>query len=98
MCVDTVSRSLACTLSPWPQLTQIAPDPINFQLQTIATRQDCPLLPLIFILSLESLLCAIWASQSTLGVSHKVAAYTVNLQFFLSFPHMSVPNLLAELY
>lgn len=63
------------------------------------TRQGCPLSPLLFILSLEPFIRLINANTDIRGFqirdcTYKVAAYADDLLFFLSQPHVSIPNLL----
>lgn len=64
---------------------------------TNGTRQGCPLSPLLFILSLEPFLRMINADSSIGGFSvasreFKVAAYVDDLLFFLTKPHVTLPN------
>lgn len=66
------------------------------------TRQGCPLSPLIFILTLEPLLCKIRANQHIKGFrkisgAHKVTAFADDLIFFLADPITSLPVLLHSL-
>lgn len=63
------------------------------------TRQGCPLSPLLFILSLEPFIRQINANSSVRGFQvgereFKVAAYADNLLFFISRPHITLPNLM----
>lgn len=68
---------------------------------TNGTRQGCPLSPLLFILSLELFIRIINSDKSILGfeVSGReftIAAYADDLQFFLTKPHTTIPNLVKE--
>lgn len=66
------------------------------------TRQGCPLSPLIFILTMESLLCTVRANPDIHGIEvgpmdHKVAAYADDLLFFITQPLVTVAVLVEEL-
>lgn len=65
------------------------------------TRQGCPLSPLLFILSLEPFIRKVNKNQSISGFeianrTYKTAAYADDLLFFLTKPHITIPNLLDE--
>lgn len=67
------------------------------------TWQGYPLSPITFILTLEPFLRTIRSHQDIKGVhtkggEHKLAAYADNLIFFVTFPLISLPNLMAELH
>lgn len=62
------------------------------------THQGCPLSPLLFILTLEPLIHTINITPSIQGflvedVNYKCAAYAGDLLFFITQPHVSMPNL-----
>lgn len=66
------------------------------------TRQGCPLLPLIFVLTQEPLLCHVRANTDIKGLevgrdSRKVTAYADDLMFFITLPETTLPVLLQEL-
>ncbi|KAM9296692.1 proton channel OTOP3-like [Gastrophryne carolinensis] len=66
------------------------------------TRQGCPLTPLIFFLTFEPFLCRVRVNPDVKGVAnasghYKVAAYADNLIFCLSYPEVTLPNLMKEL-
>lgn len=70
---------------------------------TNGTRQGCPLLSLIFILTLEPFLCTVRLDPSVAGLRkasgvHKVDAFADDLNFFLTDPLMSLPNLLHSFW
>lgn len=65
------------------------------------TRQGCPLLPLLFTLSLESFLCHVRLNPDIIGITvvklqYKVSAYADDLMFSLTKPAISLPNLMWE--
>lgn len=64
------------------------------------TRQDCPLSPILFIISLEPFLRMVRRNRDidiVIGrVEHKISAYADNLLFSFSNPKISMPNLLKE--
>lgn len=62
------------------------------------TRQGCPLSPLLFILTLELLIRMVNNSPSIQGFqvgtkTYKTVAYADKLLFFITQPHISLPNL-----
>lgn len=66
------------------------------------TRQACPLSPQTFALSLEPLLNRVRQNPDIQGVRvgqciHKVAEYADDLLFSMSYPHISLPNLVGEI-
>lgn len=65
------------------------------------TRQGCPLLPLLFALSLEPFLCTVSLNTDIQGLhardsQGKVSAYVDDLLFSLTNPTISLPNLMKE--
>lgn len=65
------------------------------------TRQGCPLSPLLFILSLEPFIRQTNLNPSVKGWlvgdrEFKIAAYADDLLFFVSGPHITLPNLMKE--
>lgn len=59
---------------------------------------DCPLSPLLFILTLEPFLRMVNADPSIQGMdvrdnTYKVAAYADDLLFFITSPYTTIPNL-----
>lgn len=66
------------------------------------TRQVCPLSPLLYILTLELLLCCIRANTDIKGIrirdrEFKIAALADDILLFLASPLTSLPNLLQIL-
>ena len=64
-----------------------------------STRQGCPVSPLIFILALEPLACAIRANQNITGINlsgydFKASLYADDILLTLSHPLQSIPHLL----
>lgn len=65
------------------------------------TRQRCPLLPLLFILSLEPFIRKVNHNPDIKGFNinskaYKTTAYVDDLLFFLTGPHISILNLVKE--
>lgn len=64
------------------------------------TRQGCPLSPLLFTITMEPFLLTIRGHPDILGLSlptlhsQKIAAYADSLLFFITRPHVTLPNLL----
>lgn len=66
------------------------------------TRQGCPLSPIVFVITLESLLCRVRANPDIQGLKikgepQKVAAFADDLIFCEANPQISLPCLLKEL-
>lgn len=62
-------------------------------------RQGCPLSTLLFILSLEPFICTVNKDDSVKGFSlhdrvYKTTAYADDLLFFVTKPHITLPNLM----
>lgn len=65
------------------------------------TRQGCPLSPILFILTLEPLLAAIWKNPDIGGIrvgerEYKVAAFADDLLCYISNPRITIPMVLKE--
>lgn len=80
------------------KINNIFSDPIKIN---NSAHQGCPLSPLLFILSLEPLIRTINISQDIKDFTvhdreYKIAAYADDLLFFVSSPHISIPNLVKK--
>lgn len=65
------------------------------------TRQGCPLSPILFVLTLEPLLCCLRANTDIKGIpipdrTYKLAAFADDILLFLKEPLLSIPNLLKD--
>lgn len=63
------------------------------------TRQDCPLSPIIFALTLEPFIRTVKLNPDISGITHKaqnfkIAAYADDMIFFLTNPSTTLPSLL----
>lgn len=64
-------------------------------------RQECPLSPLLFVLTLEPLLRRIRANNNikeinVLGRTHKITSFADDILIFLTEPQLSIPNILND--
>lgn len=90
--------SIYCTQSAQVKANGILSDPFPIY---NGTRQECPLSPLLFALSLELYLCKIRLNPDIKGVTvgnsqHKILAYTDDMLFSITNPVVFLPNLLHE--
>lgn len=94
-----VTRIMALYKSPMARIRTNDALSVSFTISN-RTRQGCPLLPLILILTLEPFLSAVQVNPSIHGVmvrakEYKFMAFVNDLLFTLTQPLISLPNLVG---